>query len=65
MSMWARSRPQRGDGIMSNKKKKDTQCFMCEGSGKRCNQCGETESVCQCDDGFESIDCADCNGTGK
>jgi hypothetical protein len=50
-------------------------CFRCDGTGKICNICGESEKACSCDateieeheaDGFDQFDdCEDCKGTGK
>lgn len=49
---------------------KVTRCFMCDGTGKRCNRCGETELICTCvEDGkleySNIVNCEDCNGTGE
>lgn len=39
-------------------------CFMCNGSGLTCNECGEAEGVCDCVDA-DFNDCEDCGGTGE
>lgn len=38
-------------------------CFVCDGSGQKCNICGESEAVCGCDE-LDMDDCGDCYGTG-
>ena len=43
----------------------DFRCIACDGSGQRCNRCGETESACGCEEGFDPGPCDDCKGTGK
>lgn len=52
-------------------------CFKCDGSGKICNICGESEPACGCsEDEIEEYldenpleeqydDCEDCKGTGE
>jgi len=43
-------------------------CFRCDGTGKLCEVCGETESVCEGDEGdhdYVEGPCEDCKGTGK
>ena len=47
--------------VMETKSK----CFACDGSGIRCNRCGETEGACGCEEGFDPGPCEDCEGTGK
>lgn len=44
---------------------REPRCFACDGSGTRCNRCGETESACGCEEGFDPGPCDDCKGTGK
>lgn len=48
---------------MSDKQK--TRCFGCDGTGKRCNICGEVEAVCGCEGGFQETACLECGGTGR
>jgi hypothetical protein len=40
-------------------------CFACDGTGERCNGCGETESACGCESGFSAGECDTCGGTGR
>lgn len=43
------------------------QCFICDGTGQKCQACGESEAVCDgyCDPEHGGlIDCPDCKGTG-
>ena len=40
-------------------------CFRCDGNGKLCNVCGESERACKCDEGFDPYECPDCNGKGE
>jgi hypothetical protein len=37
------------------------QCFDCNGTGQKCNVCGEAVNVCEHNDPF---DCEECSGTG-
>jgi len=42
-------------------------CFFCDGSGHKCNRCGESDSVCHCESEGETPDlgdCPECEGTG-
>lgn len=39
-------------------------CFLCDGSGQMCDVCGESESVCRCENNTFH-DCPDCEGQGK
>lgn len=41
------------------------QHFDCNGTGRKCDICGEASDACQCDDAMEEIDCEDCDGTGR
>lgn len=45
--------------------KTSSHCSACDGDGERCNNCGETEAACWCDDGFSANQCEDCGGTGR
>ena len=52
------------DGIDTTKPCVIKSHFTCDGTGKMCNICGESEVCCGCDD--EDLgDCTDCDGTGK
>lgn len=45
---------------------KNSKCFGCDGTGQRCNVCGESEAACGCPEEERSFGpCPDCNGTGK
>lgn len=39
-------------------------CFMCNGTGQMCGDCGEAVNVCKCDDGPRESDCESCGGNG-
>ncbi len=39
-------------------------CFVCDGTGTMCNICGESQSVCDCDE-ENTYQCENCNGTGR
>jgi len=39
--------------------------FTCDGSGRQCNACGESESACSCGEEQDLGDCEECEGTGK
>lgn len=39
-------------------------CFVCDGTGNMCNECGESSAVCECNtENF--YECENCNGIGK
>lgn len=38
-------------------------CFACDGSGLRCNNCGESPNACGCEMD-DTYDCPDCDGSG-
>lgn len=40
------------------------QHFECDGTGQKCNRCGESEAACRCEDS-ELVKCEDCDGTGR
>lgn len=40
--------------------------FECDGTGRMCDRCGESESACRCDEESgeqQLVKCADCDGT--
>lgn len=45
-------------------------CFTCDGTGSKCNDCGEAEGVCECvdeetgDDLCDFAECPACGGNG-
>jgi hypothetical protein len=40
--------------------------FICNGTGKMCNVCGEASNACMCEEGDEDFrDCESCKGTGQ
>lgn len=39
-------------------------CFGCDGTGSRCNVCGESGLVCKCEE-FQESPCSDCGGSGR
>lgn len=40
--------------------------FTCDGTGKECINCGESEDVCRCEEEEQDlIDCKVCDGTGR
>ena len=55
----ARSR-RRDGGIMKN-------CFYCDGTGEKCDVCGESEAACKCDlsENPTRSECEVCGGTGE
>lgn len=62
---------------MAKKKKADTKCSRCDGTGQVCNICGDSQTACGCstedveehienNEGVEQFDkCEDCGGSGK
>lgn len=45
---------------------KPSVCVRCDGTGKICDTCGESEKACGCADDFKLFsNCEDCKGTGK
>lgn len=43
-------------------------CFTCNGTGKKCDMCGESPDCCDCEEETGEVqgqsDCENCNGTG-
>lgn len=44
-------------------KKPKTRCRACNGTGQKCDSCGEAEGSCDCD--TTHSECPDCKGTGE
>ncbi len=53
-----------------------SRCFLCDGTGKMCNICGESKLACSCtpgeveeylakNGGEQFADCPDCEGLGE
>lgn len=41
--------------------------FTCDGTGKLCDRCGESQDTCECEDTWGDLDfvnCVECDGTG-
>jgi hypothetical protein len=40
-------------------------CFSCDGTGNMCDECGESEAVCECEEeDKQTSPCSECNGHG-
>lgn len=55
---------------MAGGKKKPAPCevkphFDCDGTGQKCNDCGESEAACRCDESNLSRCDTGCDGTGR
>ena len=44
--------------------KRKRPCFDCNGTGYKCNICGESIDVCDCSGNPDIRDCEECEGTG-
>jgi len=45
--------------------KEPEECKHCWGYGDICEECDQTDGLCECEEGFSSCLCHNCNGTGE